>query len=130
MHIGAQTPGRAPQREAMSKVDTAWLRMERPTNLMMITGVLMFSERLSLEAFKQLIRERFLAFKRFRQKAVDAATGAHWETDADFDIDWHVVLTALPGKAGKPELERLVSQLAIPAASNNPARVRAVHAQG
>lgn len=112
MHIGAQTPGRAPQREAMSKVDTAWLRMERPTNLMMITGVLMFSERLSLDAFKQLIRERFLAFKRFRQKAVDSATGAHWETDPDFDIDWHVVLTALPGKAGKPELERLVSQLA------------------
>jgi len=62
MHIGAQTPGRAPQREAMSKVDTAWLRMERPTNLMMITGVLMFSERLELDAFKQLIRERFLAF--------------------------------------------------------------------
>ena len=29
-------------REPMSNVDTAWLRMESPTNLMMITGVLMF----------------------------------------------------------------------------------------
>ena len=34
------------EREPMSKVDTAWLRMESPSNLMMITGVLIFRERL------------------------------------------------------------------------------------
>jgi len=96
----------------MSKVDTAWLRMERPTNLMMITGVLMFAERLDITALKKLIADRFLAFPRFRQKAVDAATGAHWERDEDFDLDWHVVLTALPGKADQAALENLVSQLA------------------
>jgi diacylglycerol O-acyltransferase / wax synthase len=100
------------RREPMSKVDTAWLRMEKPTNLMMITGVLMFEERLDLQAFRKLIAERFLAFKRFRQKAVDTPSAAFWETDADFDLDWHIRLTALPGAAGKPELERLVSQLA------------------
>ena len=32
----------------MSAVDTAWLRMDRPHNLMMISGVLMFREKLSL----------------------------------------------------------------------------------
>jgi len=37
-----------PRRESMSRVDTAWLRMERPTNPMMITGVLMFDEAISL----------------------------------------------------------------------------------
>ena len=100
------------RREPMAKVDTAWLRMEKPTNLMMITGVLMFEERLDLKAFRKLVAERFLAFKRFRQKAVDTASGAFWETDADFDLDWHLRLTALPGAAKKPELERLVSQLA------------------
>ncbi|MCO5093918.1 MAG: wax ester/triacylglycerol synthase family O-acyltransferase [Xanthomonadaceae bacterium] len=99
-------------REAMSKVDTAWLRMEKPTNLMMITGVLMFGQRLSITALRQLIGERFLAFRRFRQKAVDAGTSCHWETDADFDLEWHVRLTALPGEAGTAELQRLVSQLA------------------
>lgn len=99
-------------REAMSKVDTAWLRMEKPTNLMMITGVLMFGQRLSITALRQLIGERFLAFRRFRQKAVDAGTSCHWETDADFDLEWHVRLTALPGEAGTVELQRLVSQLA------------------
>ena len=100
------------RREPMSKVDTAWLRMEKPTNLMMITGVLMFEDRLDLKAFRKVIAERFLAFKRFRQKAVDTGSAAFWETDADFDLDWHIRLTALPGEAKKPELERLVSQLA------------------
>ncbi len=104
--------GNGRRRESMSKVDTAWLRMEKPTNLMMITGVLMLERRLSIEALRSLIGERFLAFKRFRQKAVDTATACHWETDADFDLEWHVRLTALPGGAGKPELQRLVSQLA------------------
>lgn len=111
-NTAAKTARGAPKREAMSKVDTAWLRMERPTNLMMITGVLMFSERLELAALKKLIGERFLAFPRFRQKAVDAATGAHWEDDEDFDLDWHVRLTALPGGADKAALENLVSLLA------------------
>lgn len=100
------------KRDAMSKVDTAWLRMESPTNLMMITGVLMFESRLDLAALKKLIAERFLAFRRFRQKAVDNGSSAAWETDKDFDLDWHVRLTALPGAAEKMELERLVSQLA------------------
>lgn len=100
------------RREAMSKVDTAWLRMERPTNLMMITGVLMLAEPLSLDRLKKLIEERFLAYPRFRQKAVEGATGAVWEDDRDFDIDAHVRLTALPGRGGKRELERLASQLA------------------
>jgi WS/DGAT/MGAT family acyltransferase len=101
------------RREPMSKVDTAWLRMEKPTNLMMITGVLMFDGRLELKALRKLIAERFLAFKRFRQKAIETASGnCAWETDQDFDLDWHLRLTALPGAAGKAELERLVSQLA------------------
>ena len=34
----------ATKREKMSAVDTAWLRMDRPQNLMMICGVLMFGE--------------------------------------------------------------------------------------
>lgn len=41
-------PSRRPKREPMSRVDTAWLRMERPTNPMMITGVLMLAEPMQL----------------------------------------------------------------------------------
>lgn len=104
--------GNAGSREDMAKVDTAWLRMERPTNLMMISGVMMLDAPLELDDLKRLLSERLLAYRRFRQKAVDTPAGAWWEDDADFDIDWHVRLTALPGKAGKVELQRLVSLLA------------------
>ena len=96
----------------MSKVDTAWLRMESPTNLMMITGVLTFARRLELKKLKRLIESRFLAFGRFRQKAVDDGGAAFWQTDADFDIDWHVRLAALPGAGDKIALEKFVSELA------------------
>ena len=101
-----------PKRELMSRVDTAWLRMERATNLMMITGVMMFDLPMPIEKLKKVIKQRFLAYPRFRQKVLDTTAGAWWETDEDFDLDWHIRLTALPGKAGKKELERLTSQLA------------------
>jgi len=96
----------------MSRVDTAWLRMERPTNPMMITGVLMFAEPMSLPRLKQVVRQRFLAYARFRQKPVDTPTGAAWLDDPHFDLDWHVRLSALPGRGDKRALERFVSQLA------------------
>ncbi|MFC3549583.1 wax ester/triacylglycerol synthase family O-acyltransferase [Lysobacter cavernae] len=96
----------------MSRVDTAWLRMERPTNPMMITGVLMFAEPMSLARLRQVVKQRFLAYRRFRQKAVDTPAGASWQTDENFDLDWHVQHAALPGRGGKRALERFVSQLA------------------
>ncbi|MGA0264751.1 MAG: WS/DGAT/MGAT family O-acyltransferase [Lysobacterales bacterium] len=99
-------------KEPMSKVDTAWLRMEQPTNLMMINGVIFLGGALDYERLLQTIEERFLTFRRFTQKASDGAAGAHWVTDPDFDISWHVRRTALPGKADKEELELLVSDLA------------------
>jgi diacylglycerol O-acyltransferase len=106
------SPKRILRREPMSRVDTAWLRMERPTNPMMITGVLMFAEPMSLARLRGVIEKRFLAYARFRQKPVETAAGASWQEDAHFDLDWHVQLAALPGRGDKKALERFVSQLA------------------
>jgi WS/DGAT/MGAT family acyltransferase len=102
----------ASDRERMSAVDTAWLRMDRPTNLMMIVGVWVLDEPLEFDRFRQLIAERFLRFERFRQRPVDDGAGAAWELDHDFDLDSHVRRIALPEPAGKAELESLVSDLA------------------
>lgn len=112
-----RSPGGSAKREAMSRVDTAWLRMERPTNPMMITGVLMLDEPMTLAALKQVIQKRFLAYARFKQKPVDGPTGASWQDDPHFDLDWHVRLSGLPGKgdgpaAQKRALQRFVGQLA------------------
>lgn len=108
----AQTPRKRARRESMSKVDTAWLRMERPTNPMMITGVLMFSEAVDIKRLKKVIEKRFLAYTRFRMKPVETPAGMAWQDDEDFDLDWHVRLSGLPGRADQKALERFVSSLA------------------
>lgn len=99
-------------REPITKVDTAWLRMEQPANLMMITGVIRFAEPLDYAALLHAVEQRFLLFPRFRQKAVDRATGAWWEPDPDFMLEHHVRRVSLPGKADRVELESLVADLA------------------
>lgn len=99
-------------RQRIPGVDTAWLRMDHPTNLMMIVGVLMFDGRLGLGEAKRAIASRFLAFRRFRQRAVQDATGAWWEDAPGFSIDDHVLGAALPAPCGKAQLEALVSELA------------------
>src|SRR5580704_11951963 len=103
------TPPKKPER--MASVDTAWLRMDRPSNLMMICGVLIFGERLTLMRLKATLRDRFMRFKRFRQCAVRTPTGAYWTDDRQFDIGAHVRRVKLRRPAGKAELESLVSEL-------------------
>jgi len=86
--------------------------MEQPTNLMMITGVVTLENPIAYERLLETIETRWLAFKRFRQKAVDRPGGAHWVLDEDFEIHAHVRRVALPGMADQDELEEFVSDLA------------------
>ena len=101
-----------PHRQPIAKVDTAWLRMETPTNLMMITGVMVLGEAVDFERFKEVVASRFLAFPRFRHKAVETARGCWWEEDEDFELTSHIRRIALPGDAGKAELQEFASELA------------------
>ena len=101
-----------PRREKMSAVDTAWLRMDRPGNLMVICGVLLFDDRIALARLKKVVGERFLRFTRFRQRPVQSGAGAEWETDASFDLDRHVIDAKLARGDPTRELQRFVSRLA------------------
>ena len=100
------------KRKKMSAVDTAWLRMDRPHNLMMICGVLLFREKVGLARLRKVITERFMVFKRFGQRAVETTAGAYWEADPDFDMAQQVVRATLPGRADRHELETFISTLA------------------
>lgn len=101
------------KREKMSPVDTAWLRMDRPANLMMIVGILVFDARMDFERLRKTLQYRLSdRFRRFRQRVQRDTVGAWWEDDPEFDIDNHLVRRALPAPAGKEELQRLVSELA------------------
>jgi diacylglycerol O-acyltransferase len=78
--------------ERMSKVDTAWLRMDTEANLMMIVGVWSIRPGITLGALRERVAERLLQYPRFRQRVVeDALVGAQWVLDQDFDIANHVV---------------------------------------
>lgn len=97
------------KRERMSSVDTAWLRMDTPTNLMMIVGVLMFSSPVDFARLKRTLEFRLLHYRRFRQRVVQDVSGTWWELDENFDIDSHVLRVSLPGKGGKGALETYVA---------------------
>ncbi len=100
-----------PPHEPLSGVDAAWLRMDEPTNLMTITGVLVLDDPMDVDTLKALLEERFLGFDRFRQRVRDPEGSPYWELDPYFDLDRHVHRTALPGAAGRDELKERVSTL-------------------
>ncbi len=93
--------------ERMSRVDTAWLRMDNEVNLMMIVGVWLLSPAISLPALRERVADKLLKYGRFRQKAVADAMGASWVEDEGFDIQHHVQAQALPRQPGQTEREAL-----------------------
>ncbi len=101
-----------PHRVRMSPVDTAWLRMDSPGNLMMIVGVDVFEGSCDEPRLRKVLQQHLLPYFRFRARVVEDATGAWWEEDEDFDLDRHLVRIGLPGKGGTRELQKLVAQLA------------------
>jgi WS/DGAT/MGAT family acyltransferase len=109
------------RREPLTAVDTAWLRMDRPENLMMICGVLIFRERLSTAKLRKVLEKRFVAFTRFMDRPVESIAGNYWEAAPGFDLDDHLVVTSLPGARGTAELQDFVSALmATPLPSGHP----------
>jgi diacylglycerol O-acyltransferase / wax synthase len=101
--------------ERMSRVDTAWLRMDNDVNLMMIVGVWLLSPAITLQALRERIADKLLKYDRFRQNAVLDATGATWVPDAAFDIERHVVVAPLGRRKGRSEraaLQALCGELA------------------
>lgn len=109
------TPPSAAAPERMSRVDTAWLRMDNDVNLMMIVGVWLLEGALTLQAVRDRMSDKLLKYDRFRQKAVSDAMGAHWVMDEGFDINQHVVPEALACAEGESErqaLQRLCGRLA------------------
>jgi diacylglycerol O-acyltransferase / wax synthase len=101
--------------ERMSRVDTAWLRMDNSVNLMMIVGVWMLTPAITLEALRERIGDKLVKYDRFRQRVVQDTMGANWVEDEDFDVANHVVPELLdrePGESERHALQRLCGRLA------------------
>ncbi len=82
--------------ERMTKVDTAWLRMDCDANLMMIVGVWQLQPGVKYAAVCERIENTLLRYDRFRQRVLEDAGGATWVEDRNFDLHNHVVLEKLP----------------------------------
>jgi diacylglycerol O-acyltransferase len=98
--------------ERIAPVDTTWLRMEKPTNLMVIVGVIVLAGPVDIDRLEATLAKRILAAPRFRQRTEMRATGLWWSDDEQFDIARHIKRIRLPGTGGKPELEKFVADLA------------------
>ncbi len=100
--------------EPFSAVDTAWLHMEHPTNLMMVTGVLVFDEVLDFGRLMALMQHRLLRVPRFTQRVVEPRLPfgtPRWETDPTFDLRSHLHRVALHPPGDLAALRELASDL-------------------
>jgi len=100
--------------EPMSNVDAAWLRMEDRTNLMTITAVMSFHEKVEFDRVKALLEDRLLCFDRFRQRVVESSIPLgrpRWVEDEHFNLRSHLIRVALPQPGDKAELQEMMSTL-------------------
>ena len=103
-----------PSTPFVSRVDTAWLRMDQPTNPMMITALLQLEGRVPFEDVRRGIETRLATLPRFRQRVVSSKVPLvppRWAEDAAFDLEAHVHRAELPPHAGDPALRALVGRL-------------------
>ncbi len=102
--------------ERMTKVDTAWLRMDSESNLMMIVGVWTLRPGIKYEDLCQRVEERLLKYNRFRQRVVEDTAGATWVEDSRFDIANHITREKLPRHAkgqAQQALQKRMGELAM-----------------
>ncbi len=103
------------QTHSMTSADAAWLHMDEPTNLMVITGALWFDEIVDWDRAREVVRTRLVEpYPRFRQVVAEGRTplsGPHWEDHESFDLDVHLHRVALPAPGDQRALQDLVADL-------------------
>jgi diacylglycerol O-acyltransferase / wax synthase len=101
--------------QRMSSADAAWLHMDQPTNLMVVTAAIWFDEPIDWKRVREVIQTRLVErFPRFRQRVVEGRaplSGPHWEEDPNFDLDLHLHRVALPDPGDRAALQELVADL-------------------
>jgi diacylglycerol O-acyltransferase len=99
----------------LSSADTAWLHMDRPTNLMVINSLLLFNEPVDWERVKEITQCRLVdRYPRFRQCVVESRVPLRtpkWEDDPDYALEHHMHHLALPAPGDAAALQELVSDL-------------------
>ncbi|HYE41069.1 MAG TPA: wax ester/triacylglycerol synthase family O-acyltransferase [Ramlibacter sp.] len=100
--------------EGMSRVDTAWLRMDCASNLMSILGVWTLRPGIRHEDLCRRMEERLLKYGRFRQRVEEEGGAPRW-VEHPVDIREHVLREKLPRARGGAQaaLQKRIGELAM-----------------
>ncbi len=113
-YLSDEGDGRMSKSQPLSTVDAAWLRMEDPTNLMMVSGILTLKKLIDFDHLRAVIEHKLLTFDRFRMRVVQSRlplSPAYWEVDGTFNLNSHLHRVALPSPGDKATLQEMVSDL-------------------
>ncbi len=97
----------------LNNVDLAWLRMENPTNPMMITVVLRFKGQIDYDRLITLLDVSLARYRRFRQRIVRPEgifRRPFWEDDPQYRVEEHVERLQLQPAADETALLALINQ--------------------
>ncbi|EWT02845.1 hypothetical protein N865_03395 [Intrasporangium oryzae NRRL B-24470] len=102
----------------MGPVDTIWLNMDRPNNLMVIESLMLLEAVPDWDAVAQLIRRRVVEpFPVFHQRpeAASLVGQPFWVDDEDFTLERHLVRATLPAPGDDAALQSYMeSRLHVP----------------
>jgi len=92
--------------------DSAWLRMDNPTNRMNVVGVLMLHDPVDFAHFGRLLEARFLIHERFRQRSEESLWRLglpRWVPHETFRLEEHLHRARLPDPGDERALQGFVS---------------------
>jgi diacylglycerol O-acyltransferase len=99
-------------RRRVSAVDSLWLNMDRPTNLMVITSVVLLESVPDWERVLAVVRSRIVEhYPVFSQRPVPrpGPLGRHeWADDPHFDLERHVQRVTLDGDGTDADLQAYI----------------------
>lgn len=98
-------------RTPMDSVDAAWLHMDEPTNLMVVTVCTIFDEPLDLAQIRAAVERRLLPFARLRQRVTTVNGQPGWETAPQVSLGYHVRRVGVPGAGDEAGLLELVGDI-------------------
>jgi WS/DGAT/MGAT family acyltransferase len=112
-------------RRTMGAVDSIWLSMDRPDNLMVIDSIMLLDGSADWERLEAVVARRLVErFPVFSQRAVDSGNPVgmpHWEDDESFALSRHLHRTTLEAPGDTATLQRFVeAQMARPLPRDRP----------
>ncbi|MGD8902979.1 MAG: wax ester/triacylglycerol synthase family O-acyltransferase [Anaerolineae bacterium] len=102
-------------RQRMSSADSVFVHLEDPTNLMMVTAVMLLGTPVDYVRLATIMEHRLLAFDRFRQRVVASRLHRgtlYWKDVAGIDLDYHLQRATLSVPGDQAALQETVSLLA------------------